>query len=317
MRLVRAVTLSILAFTFAACASPAAPPADAPLPALTAALPGPPGAPPLPAREPAPAPLPGLSDISLDGREASTFWQLVSQLYAPCPAEAVSIRQCIEESRPCGACKPAARLLAQKVQEGIAIEGLREIYGLRFGPDVHRVDVADSPARGPADAPVTILVWSDFECPHCRHAMPVLDRALDKHAPNVRLVHKMYPLSQHTNAKHAARAAIAAHAQGKYWEMERVLFAHQSDQTEADVEKYAKEIGLDMARFHRDLQSPKTTKILERDHADAERSGLAATPFVLVNGREIRHEYFKLGTDLDAWIELEIAMTRARAPRSP
>jgi protein-disulfide isomerase len=312
MRAVRAVTLSIFALALSACASAAPQPADAPLPALTAALPGPADAPPLPAREPARAPLPGVGDIALEGREAATFWQLVSQLYAPCAREAVSVRQCVEESRPCSACKPAARLLAQKVKEGLSVEEAREAYAIRFGPQTHQVDVAGSPTRGPADAPVTIMVWSDFECPHCRHAMPVLDRALDKHAPNVRLVHKMYPLSQHVNAKYAARAAIAAQAQGKYWEMEKTLFDHQSDLSESDVEKYAKELGLDMARFHRDVKAARTTKILERDHADAERCGLSATPFILINGRELRHEYFKLSADLDGWIETEIALAQKR-----
>lgn len=312
MRGVRAATPSILAFTFAlgAC-SGATPPPDQPLPALTAALPGPAGAPPLPARAPARKPLPGVEDIQLEQREAAVFWQLVSQLYAPCSSEAVSIRQCVEESRACSACRPAARLLASKVRQGFSAADARELYGLRFGPEVKQVDVADSPARGPADAPVTIIVWSDFECPHCRHAMPHLDRALEKHAPRVRLVHKMYPLSQHTYAKDAARAAIAAQQQGKYWEMERVLFAHQNAQTEADLDRYAFDMGLDMKRFHEDMKSPKIAKIIARDHEDAARCGLAATPFILINGREFRSEFFKLDPDLDTWIETEIALSGA------
>lgn len=321
MRAVRASTLPLVPLVLlvpsllAACSGATPPPPEPPLPALTAALPGPAGAPPLPVREPAPKPMRGLEDIELDAREAAVFWQLVSQLYAPCQSEAVSIRQCVEESRACGACLPAARLLAEKVRQGVDAAGARELYGLRFGPDVKQVDVADSPSRGPADAPVTIVVWSDFECPHCRHAMPYLDRALEKHAPRVRLVHKMYPLSQHTYARGAARAAIAAQQQGKYWEMERVLFAHQSAQTDADLDRYASDMGLDMKRFHADLASPKVAKILDRDHEDAARFGLASTPFILINGREFRGEFFKLDPDLDAWIELEIRLAGAAKPR--
>lgn len=316
MRRVRPASPSILALALTACVA-STPSPEPPLPARLAALPGPAGAPPLTAREPAPKPLRGVEDVELEGRESALFWQLVSQLYAPCQSEAVSIRQCVEESRPCAACAPAARLLAEKVRQGASMEVAREIYGLRFGPEVHKVDIADSPSRGPEGAPVTIVVWSDFECPHCRRAMPILDKALEKHAPRVRLVHKMYPLSQHTYAKDAARAAIAAQAQGKYWEMERLLFAHQDAQTEADLDRYAKELGLDMARFHADMRSDKTAKIILRDHDDAARFGLSSTPFVLVNGREIRSEYFKLDPELDAWIELELALLGKAPPKKP
>jgi protein-disulfide isomerase len=215
----------------------------------------------------------------------------------------------VEESRACAACRPATRLLAEKVHAGATVEQAREIYALRFGPSVKVVDAADSPAHGPADAPVTIVVFSDFECPHCRHAMPYLDRAVQKFSPRVRLVHKFYPLRQHTYAEGAARAAIAAQNQGKYWEMERVLFAHQSDQTESDLDRYAQELGLDMGRFHADLKAARTGKILERDHDDAERAGLSGTPFILVNGREFDSSYFHVDPDLDAWIRLELELS--------
>ena len=255
-----------------------------------------------------PRSLPGLEGIELDTRENNLFWGLVSQLYAPCPSEAVSIAQCVEESRPCPACRPAARLLAEKVRAGATGDQARELYGVRFGPNLKQVDPADSPSRGPADAPVTIIVFSDFECPHCRHAMPLLERALEKFSPRVRLVHKFYPLRQHSNAEGAARAAIAAQNQGKYWEMERMLFGHQSELGESDLDRYAKQLGLDMQRFRADLKAPQTTKTLERDHADGERAGLSGTPFILVNGREFDSAYFHVEPDLDAWIRLELSL---------
>jgi predicted DsbA family dithiol-disulfide isomerase len=271
------------------------------------ALPGPAAAP-LPAATSEPRTLPGLEALTLEGREKALFWQVLSQLYAPCPSEAVSIRQCVEETRPCAACKPAALLLGRKIRDGATAEEAREVYGVRFGPNLKQVDPADSPARGPAGAPVTIMVWSDFECPHCRHAMPVLDRVFEKHTPKVRLVHKFYPLRQHTHAAAAARAAIAAQNQGRYWEMEQLLFDHQEEQEDRDLDRYAKDLGLDLKRFHADMAADRTAKIIARDHDDAERSGLTGTPFILINGREFNGQHFNINLDLDAWVELEIEL---------
>ncbi len=268
------------------------------------AQPGPANAPPLPAATSEPKPLPGLESLTLEGREKALFWQLLSQLYTPCASEAVSIRQCLEEARPCAACTPAARLLGEKIREGASADEARDIYGERFGPNLKQVDAADSPALGPKDAPVTIMVWSDFECPHCRLGLPVIERVQERHPTQVRLVHKFYPLRQHTHAAAAARAAIAAQNQGRYWEMERLLFENQEAQADSDLDHYATDLKLDLKRFHADMAADRTTKILERDHEDAERAGLTGTPFILINGREFTTGHFHVNLDLDAWVTL-------------
>lgn len=261
----------------------------------------------------APKTLPGVDIDKLSLRERGLFWDLVSQLYAPCTDQAVSIAQCVQESRPCAACRPAATLLADKVHQGATAEESRTVYATRFGPNLKKVDVADSPAKGPPDAPVQILVWSDFQCPHCRIALPILDGILDKFSPKVRLVHKFYPLHGHVTAEPAARAAIAAQNQGHYWEMERLLFGHQDAQQPRDLEGYGKELNLDLKRFRADQTADATGKIIARDRADADRSGLNGTPFILINGREFDLSFFHLETDLEAWIALEVEMA-TRAP---
>lgn len=306
---------SLLALSLIGCSGASTlPQQDPSRPVATVTLPGPASAPPLPAAgAPPPKALPGLESLDLGGRESALFWQLVSQIYSPCPDQAVSLRQCVEEARPCAACLPAARLLGDKVKEGATAEQARDVYGTRFGPNVKQIDVADSPARGPEGAPVTVVVWSDFECPHCRLAMPLLERSFAKFSPKIRLVHKFYPLHQHVYAEGSARAAIAAQNQGKYWEMERALFEHQSAQSESDVDGYAKALGLDLKRLHADMAATRTSKILERDHADAEKAGLSGTPFILVNGRQFDTAYFHVETDLDPWIALELSLTAAKA----
>lgn len=280
---------------------------------VVVALPGPAGAKPLEGATDEPSALPGVKTDDLDDRERRAWWKLVNTLYAPCSDQAVSIRQCVAQERPCAACRPAASLLAAKVHEGAGMDQARALYAIRFGPETKKIEVYDSPSRGPVEAPVTIVVWSDFECPHCRMAMPILDRAVSKLHPKVRVVHKFYPLHQHTYAEGAARAAIAAKNQDKYWEMERLLFEHQSQQTDADLDSYAQQLRLDTKRFRADMSAQKTTEIIARDRADAEKVGLDGTPFIVINGRQFDSSYFHLDSDLEPWLALEIELTSSRA----
>lgn len=256
-----------------------------------------------------PEPLPGVDTSGLVARERDMWWSLVSELYAPCSDQAVSIAQCVREARSCVACPAAARLLASRVRAGATVAECESAYAARFGPNLKETDLRGSPSMGPDDAPVTIAVWSDFGCPHCRMAMPILEGALKKHAPSVRLVHKFYPLSAHTNSDGAARAAIAAHAQGRYWEMESALFAHQSEQEESKLLEYASQLNLDMKRFKADMASEKAKSMITRDKAEADKAGLTGTPFILINGREFDTILFNLDADLDEWVSLEIEMS--------
>ncbi|WP_437673943.1 DsbA family protein [Sorangium sp. So ce131] len=280
-------------------------------------LPGPPGAAPLDAPGGEPEELPGVDTSELVRRERHTWWQLVSQLYAPCSDQAVSIAQCVRESRPCAACVPAAQLVADKIRGGASAAEAQAAYGVRFGPNVKKIDVADSPARGPERAPVQIVVWSDFECPSCKRAVPLVDEVFERHAPHVRLVHKVYPLRSHPHAEAAARAAVAAHGQGRYWQMERLLFENQDRLEEADLLGYAQKIGLDLARFRADMKGDAAAKVIERDKAEADKAGLSGTPFIVVNGREFDLALFSLQGELDRWVETELKIGGGREGAAP
>jgi protein-disulfide isomerase len=279
-----------------------------PEPAESVAMPGPAGAPPLKPSTSDPEELPGVDTSSLSKHEKERFWRLVTQLYTPCSDQAVSLAVCVKEARPCASCAPAVKLLGDRIRAGAMNEEAQNAYGLRFGPNVKVVDVADSPARGRPDAPVTIVEWFDFECPHCKHASKLLDRILEKRANDVRLVHKFYPLKQHARAEPAARAAIAAHNQGKYWEMQRIIFDNTQALGDQELETYAAGLKLDLKRFRADMASEKTTQMLARDHAAAEKLGLGGTPFILINGREFALGLFQLDTDLEPWVALEVEL---------
>src|SRR5262249_38122712 len=154
------------------------------------------------------------------------------------------------------------------------------------------IDLRDSPSRGPADAPVTIVEWFDFQCPACRFAGPLIEEAVAKNEGKVRLVHKFYPLKSHNHSDDAARAAFAAMRQGKYWEMGKMLFEHQKDLEPRAIEGYAKELRLDMARFRADVASDAAAQWIARDRADAEALGLDGTPYLWINGRLFDSAHF-------------------------
>jgi protein-disulfide isomerase len=237
---------------------------------------------------------------------------MLQTTYAPCPAEAVTLDVCIKEKRACNACAPAARFLAERVKAGLAKSNIQRAYGLRFGNDVRQVDIADSPVKGPPNAPVTIMVWSDFECPACKRVVPIVERVFAAHDRETRLVHKLYPLPKHTHGEMAARAAFAAKLQGRYWEMERALFENQEKLSVEKINEIAEELGLDMQKFRADAQSPAAKKVIDRDMADADRAGLSGTPFILINGREFDLELFKPEPDLETWVSTELELARSR-----
>jgi protein-disulfide isomerase len=139
--------------------------------------------------------------------------------------------------------------------------------------------------RGPADAPVTLLEYGDFECPFCGQAFWELKRLEQAVGDRVRFVFRHFPIAQaHPHALLAAEAAEAAGAQGKFWEMHDTLFANQHALEPADLLEYADEIGLDRQRFTRDLHEHRFAPKVRRDFMEGVRSGVNGTPTFFING---------------------------------
>ena len=145
----------------------------------------------------------------------------------------------------------------------------------------------DQPAKGTANALVTIVAFTDFECPSCARQHPVLDQIVSEFGDRVRLVVRDFPLSQHANARKAAEAAEAAREQGKYWEYATALFRNQSALGVDKLKQYASELGLDRARFDASLDSGKFAEKVQRDVIDGRKLGVSGTPTVYINGKRI------------------------------
>jgi len=150
------------------------------------------------------------------------------------------------------------------------------------------VDLDVDHVRGPEDAPVTLVEYGDFECPHCGRAEPIVRNLLAGFGADVRFVFRHLPLTDvHEHAQLAAEASEAAAAQGRFWEMHDLLFRHQDALDFDGLVGYARDLGLDVDRFSDDLQSRRHALRVSRDVQSADQSGVAGTPTFFVNG--MRH----------------------------
>jgi len=149
-----------------------------------------------------------------------------------------------------------------------------------------KIPTAGSPVMGPADAPVTLVEFSDFQCPYCSLAVSKLNAVLKAYPKQVKLIFKQFPLDTHSQAAQAAAAAIAAHQQGKFWPMHDALFASRRDLSRPTILAIAGKTGLDMKRFTADLDSAETKKTVARDVEDGDKAGVEGTPSVYINGQK-------------------------------
>jgi protein-disulfide isomerase len=153
-------------------------------------------------------------------------------------------------------------------------------------------DVPEFRRKGPADAPAVLLEFSDFECGRCAEVQPFLKQFLERHSSRLRLVFRHKPLRSHKWAELAARASDCAGVQGKFWEYAEVLYARQKEWSAAPDPKalfaaYAKNLGLDVARFEADLASGRWDRFLQNDVKEAEARGVTATPTFFINERRM------------------------------
>ena len=159
---------------------------------------------------------------------------------------------------------------------------------------------AEDHAQGPADAPVTLAEYGDYECPHCGHAYPIVKQLQEEFGDDLRLVFRNFPLANaHPHAELAAEAAEAAAAQGKFWEMYDWLFENQADLSAANIVAGGKELGLDVKRLAKEIEERKYQEKVRHDFSGGVRSGVNGTPTFFING--VRHDAdFELETLTEA-----------------
>jgi protein-disulfide isomerase len=175
----------------------------------------------------------------------------------------------------------------------------------------HDLPVLNSPSKGPGNAPVTLTVFSDFQCPYCSRLVPFVDEVLAKNPDKVRVVFKQFPLRMHNMAQPAALASLAAREQGKFWPMHDRLFANFNQLSEEKIRALAQETGLDLARFDNDRNAQKLRDEVVRDQGLGQQAGVQGTPTVFVNGMLLRDRSLP---GVQAIIDREVAKSKGRRP---
>ncbi|MCC6933162.1 MAG: thioredoxin domain-containing protein [Deltaproteobacteria bacterium] len=167
-----------------------------------------------------------------------------------------------------------------------------------------KVEIGSAPIKGKADAAITVVEFSDFQCPYCRRGAGVMEEILKAYPNDVKVAFMNYPLPFHDKAEGAAIAALAAHQQGKFWEMHDQLFANQQTLGDETYIKLAEQLKLDVAKFKADLKSEKLAKQVKDEAEIATKLGVQGTPGYFVNGVQVRGArplpYFK--SIIDKWL---------------
>ncbi len=269
---------------------------------------GPGGAGPAPSDSAAPQPAAtdiheakGVDLSRLSDAQKTSFYQLVNSEPSAC-GKPHSLAVSLRDDPSCRDSLSVSQFIADALAAGASPSDIKaNLDYIVSSLQPRKIDIEGRPVYGNERAPVTVVVFADFECPHCRAEAPVLRQAVDQFRGRAKLVFKHFPLEMHPRAKVAAVATVAAQAQGKFWEMHDIVFANQTALSDADLRRYAQKIGLDMARFDADFAALKGKALVDADRADGEKLEITGTPAVFVNGRYY-NEYLFGGTVV-GWID--------------
>jgi protein-disulfide isomerase len=208
----------------------------------------------------------------------------------------MKIAECRVKDPTCGFSKGMASVIAGAIKKGnteaaaIAAAKASEFAKVPEGKLLDKavnIPTANAPSAGPAGARITLVEFSDFQCPFCYKAVAHLNTLLKAYPTQVKLIFKQFPLvDSHPEAAISAAAALAAHQQGKFWQMHDIMFANHGNLSRKAILGWAAGLGLDMMRFTADLDSPAIKQAVKRDMEDGTRAGVDATPTVFIDGQK-------------------------------
>jgi len=165
-------------------------------------------------------------------------------------------------------------------------DDLRSRYKVELLMEPDRVEVAATgPAFGPATAPITIVEFSDFQCPFCSRLLPTMEQVKQKYGDKVRIVFRQFPLNFHQFAQKAAEASLCANEQGKFWEMHDAMFSNQQDLGVEQLKAKAAGLGLNAEQFNACLDQGKFASQVQADLDAGTKAGVNGTPAMFINGR--------------------------------
>ena len=158
---------------------------------------------------------------------------------------------------------------------------------------VYNIPTTGSPVRGAENAKVTIVEFSDYQCPFCGQAEGLVKQVLETYPKDVRLIYKQFPLTSiHPNAMPASKAALAAGRQGKFWEMHQLIFENQRQLSPEKYTEWAEKLKLDVPQFQKDMESPEILAQINREMQEGKVADVSGTPTIFVNGKRLMNRSF-------------------------
>jgi protein-disulfide isomerase len=237
--------------------------------------------------------LPAVDLSALNPAQKATALKLLRQRDCSCGC-GMKVAECRVKDPNCFYSKGLASVMVASIKAGKSEkEVLADVEASRFAhapehkvlEDPIAVPTAGAPEIGPNDAPITLVEFSDFQCPYCTLATPQLQAVLKAYPTQVRLFFKQFPLDIHSQAALAAAAAVAAQKQGKFWPMHDALFASHADLRRPTILALASAIGMDIKRFEADLDSAEVRKAVARDVEEGSNIGVISTPTLFIDGQ--------------------------------
>jgi len=240
--------------------------------------------------------LPGVKVSGLTAAQKAQVLAIAQEESCNCGCN-MKIAPCLAQDRTCMVSRALATAVAREIQAGkpraaakamLADAALIARIQNELANQPVELKTAGAPVLGPVSARLTIVEFSDFQCPFCRTGAKALGEIAAAFPKDVRLVFKQFPLESHSEAALAAEASLAAQAQGKFWQMHDRIFANPRALTEANFIAWAKEFGMDAGRFASDLTSHKYRNTVQAEVREGLDAGVERTPTVFLNGRSYR-----------------------------
>jgi protein-disulfide isomerase len=237
--------------------------------------------------------LPGVNFTGLSAAQKKQVLTVLRESSCPCGCQ-MQLARCRVEDPACGQSTALAKLAVEAAKSGkdvareIAESALVKAAANRNRVLLDPVAIATegAPFKGPATAKITLVEFSDFQCAFCIRAVGQLNEVLKAYPNDVRLVYKQFPLDSHSQARVAAQASLAAHAQGKFWPLHDRMYAQSRLINRARILAWAKELDLDLPKFTAVLDAKATSQSVERDIDEGNRIGVEGTPTLFINGKK-------------------------------
>lgn len=243
---------------------------------------------------------PAMNFGRVPAEDRKTFVSVAKAELCPCPQSTSSLHKCLQASdATCAVAKRSATALAKGLQAGLSKTDVQDKLAevVEKAKKDHEFTLEGTPRKGPEEAPVTIVEFADFECPHCRKAAGLMDEIVEEYDGKVAHYFKFFPLSSRGNSQLAAKAAAAAQLQGKFWPMHDLIFENQRSLSRDKIMGFARRIGLNFQKFKKDLQSKEVTQMVANAKQEGNQAGVRGTPAIYVNGREYMGAVTKQGLE--------------------